>query len=312
MEHGWKVPAQENLPFNTINPPANTYQHSPSAPSNPQNEVGYPPNFQHYISPAQQTPVDAPIHHQSPGYPSPTQVNKQIAGLNCPPGLEYLTQLDQVFIKQKVEKLEAIAGIIGFSIEMQNKYKVKDRLGNEMYSAKEDTDCCTRNCCGASRPFDMVIKDNQEREVIHLNRPLRCQSCFFPCFLQTLEVSSPPGTVIGTVEQEWSIIKPRFRICDQSGNVVLKIIGPVCTYSICGNVEFKVTSPDEETEVGRISKEWSGLLKEAFTDADNFGISFPVDLDVRCKATLMGAALLIDYMFFEKTGNEEQDGFGML
>ena len=31
-------------------------------------------------------------------------------------------------------------------------------------------------------------------------------------------------------------------------------------------------TPDESEEVGKISKSWSGMLKEAFTDADNFGI----------------------------------------
>ena len=37
-----------------------------------------------------------------------------------------------------------------------------------------------------------------------------------------------------------------------------------------------------------------------------------MDLDVRCKATLIGAAFLIDYMFFEKAANEENDGMGMM
>ena len=30
---------------------------------------------------------------------------------------------------------------------------------------------------------------------------------------------------------------------------------------------------DGTNQVGRISKQWSGLLKEAFTDADTFGIT---------------------------------------
>ena len=30
-----------------------------------------------------------------------------------------------------------------------------------------------------------------------------------------------------------------------------------------------------------ITKQWTGILKEAFTDADNFGINFPLDLDVK-------------------------------
>ena len=39
---------------------------------------------------------------------------------------------------------------------------------------------------------------------------------------------------------------------------------------------------------------------------------FPMDLDVRAKATLLGAAFLIDYMFFEKKAGEESDGLGMI
>lgn len=46
-------------------------------------------------------------------------------------------------------------------------------------------------------------------------------------------------------------------------------------------------------EVGKISKQWSGLAREMFTDADFFGISFPMDLDVRMKAVMLGACFLI-------------------
>lgn len=50
---------------------------------------------------------------------------------------------------------------------------------------------------------------------------------------------------------------------------------------------------DSDQPIGRISKQWSGLIKEAFTDSDNFGIQFPIDLDVKVKAVLMGACILI-------------------
>lgn len=45
--------------------------------------------------------------------------------------------------------------------------------------------------------------------------------------------------------------------------------------------------------VGKISKQWTGLVREAFTDADNFGIQFPLDLDVKMKAVMLGACFLI-------------------
>lgn len=53
-----------------------------------------------------------------------------------------------------------------------------------------------------------------------------------------------------------------------------------------------MSSVNGET-IGRIQKQWSGLAKEIFTDADNFGITFPMDLDVKMKAILLGACFLI-------------------
>ena len=46
-------------------------------------------------------------------------------------------------------------------------------------------------------------------------------------------------------------------------------------------------------EVGKVTKQWSGPAKELFTDADNFGVTFPIDLDVKCKITLLAAVFLI-------------------
>ncbi|GAB0100827.1 Phospholipid scramblase [Sergentomyia squamirostris] len=224
---------------------------------------------------------------------------------NCPPGLEYLTQIDQLLVHQKVELLEAFTGF-----ETNNKFTIKNSMGQKVYWAAEDNDCCTRNCCGPIRPFDMKILDIYKNQVMHLYRPLRCQSCCFPCCLQTMEVSSPPGNVIGTVEQDWSIFTPQFSLKDHTGETVLRIEGPFCTFSICGDVEFKVLTLDGQV-VGKISKQWSGLARELFTDADHFGINFPMDLDVRMKAVLLGACFLIDVMFFEKQANREGDRPGM-
>lgn len=278
----------------------------------PEGQPGYQPDQMPMLPPQGQPPaMGAPVAVEGDGHWM-GDVNKQMVPENCPPGLEYLTLIDQLMIKQKVEMLEAVAGVMGYGLETSNKYRIKNSLGQNVFKATEDTDCCTRIMCGPARPFDMIIKDNADREVLHLNRPYACQSCFFPCCLQKLEVSSPPGTTIGFVKQKWTCIKPKFEITDGDGNVALVILGPWCTFACGQSVEFKIMTADESVEVGRISKEWTGLLKEAFTDSDNFGITFPMDLDVRCKATLLGAAFLIDYMFFEKKANKENDGPGMV
>ena len=38
-----------------------------------------------------------------------------------------------------------------------------------------------------------------------------------------MEVTAPPGNVIGFISQEWSICFPKFRIEDSSGSTVLRI-----------------------------------------------------------------------------------------
>ncbi|XP_032472029.1 phospholipid scramblase 3 isoform X13 [Phocoena sinus] len=94
----------------------------------------------------------------------------------------------------------------------------------------------------------------------------------------------------------------RFSIQDADRQTVLRVVGPCWTCGCGTDTNFEVKTPDESRSVGRISKQWGGLLREALTDADDFGLQFPLDLDVRVKAVLLGATFLIDYMFFEKRG----------
>ncbi len=56
----------------------------------------------------------------------------------------------------------------------------------------------------------------------------------------------------------------------------------------------------DEVSIGKISKQWTGLLREVFTDSDNFGIQFPMDLDVRMKAVMIGACFLIVSMSVQR------------
>ena len=55
--------------------------------------------------------------------------------------------------------------------------------------------------------------------------------------------------MIGTIEQQWTLIYPQFVIKDEGGNPVLKIEGPLCPISCCGDVDFKVISVQTGSEV---------------------------------------------------------------
>ncbi|XP_078258934.1 phospholipid scramblase 1-like isoform X2 [Rhinoraja longicauda] len=227
---------------------------------------------------------------------------------NCPPGLEYLTMIDQIFVHQLIEFIEALSGF-----ETKNKYELKNSMGQRVYFAIEESECCNRLCCGANRAFTIKILDNLGQTVMHLVRPLGCQSCWFPCCHHRMEVQAPPGTTIGFVVQEWNPCIPNLSIQNEMSETILKIKGPCCTFNCCGDVNFKVLSMDETNVIGKISKKWSGLLREYFTDADNFGIQFPMDLDVKVKAVLIGACIMVDFLYFEQnSGTMNQGGWQMM
>ena len=67
--------------------------------------------------------------------------------------------------------------------------------------------------------------------------------------------------------------------------------------------DFEIQTLDKSQTIGVVKKKWRGLATEMFTNANSFSINFPMDLDVKAKAVLMGAAFLIDFMFFEQQNN---------
>lgn len=104
-----------------------------------------------------------------------------------------------------------------------------------MYWAVEESNCCCRMFCGRGRSFQMKILDMMKNEVIHLNRSM-------PLCLSSMEVSAPPGNVIGSIQQEWSLCYPSFAIKNHLNETVLRIEAPnVCAIHLCGEIDFKVS-----------------------------------------------------------------------
>ncbi|CAH0558286.1 unnamed protein product [Brassicogethes aeneus] len=198
---------------------------------------------------------------------------------NCPTGLESLTMVDQLLVQKiYVEELH------------RDGFLINNSSGQKVYYVEEDSD---GSLLQGLRPFDMKIFDKYINEAIHLYRPLACQGCFFPCCMQSIEVLSSPGIVAGRVDEEWSILLPKYAVKNASGETVLRIEGPFRKNLCCGSVKFKIMSADGRVQ-GKIS--WYELGSR--NDAD-FVITFPMDLDVSMKAVLLGASFLINAVYFE-------------
>lgn len=245
-----------------------------------------------------------PVHGQ-PGGAVNTWMQAPGAIPGCPPGLEYLAQIDQLIVKQQIELLEALTGF-----ETRNRYRVFNNLGQQVYFAQEESDCCMRYMCGPARAFEIIITDNNGLAVMKFRREFKC--CAGCCWCANSEgcafylyVEAPPGNPVGYVRQEQSSWKPNFSLYTTDDQPLARIHGPccICNCPCCGDVEFPVMSPDDTNQIGRVAKQWSGALREWLTDADTFSVTFPMDMDVRMKAVMFGALFLIDFMYFEKQNN---------
>ena len=211
-----------------------------------------------------------------------------------PVGLEYLTQLDQLLIKQKIELMELVT-----NLETSNKYEIFNTMGQQVYLATEDSNCCARQFCGPERPFEIGITDGQSNEVIHISRPFKCCNVVCcPCNKHEVTVTVPSTEqVLGTIKQDWSCL-PSYSIFDGNGSKLFNINGPCSLFHCCQDINFEISDLNG-VQLGNIQKQFRGMAAEAFTDADNFSVTFPLDLDVKMKAVFVGAVFLIDFMYFE-------------
>ncbi|XP_072037384.1 phospholipid scramblase 2-like [Amphiura filiformis] len=163
----------------------------------------------------------------------------------CPPGLEYLTHLDQLLVYQQIEIFEALT-----NIDMRNQYQIRNAMGQQVYAANEESTFCWRFWCGSKRRFAMVITDTNGQEVIRINRPFKCcagpESCHYAHIdscSDEMTVEAPPGTIVGKIQHAISKWYPHVHVKDPDGNVLFNIWGPCCQcQTVCCRTDtlFKV------------------------------------------------------------------------
>ncbi|XP_067220299.1 phospholipid scramblase 2 isoform X1 [Chanodichthys erythropterus] len=214
---------------------------------------------------------------------------------HCPSQLETLTLIDQLFVyKEKTLEESLVEGCCG--IKSNNRYEVKDDIGNKVFTILEDNDCCNRTYCAAARSFIMNVFNDSNQEIIRLVRPFVCNCC-----KNELEVQSPPGVTIGYVQQNCHVCLPKFTIENERGEPAFKIAGSFLpSMSYCTDANFELVSLNGaaiDRSFGKIVRPFSCCGPNA--DAD-FVLRFPRSLEVKMKATLLGACILILAYFRKK------------
>jgi uncharacterized protein YxjI len=202
-------------------------------------------------------------------------------------GLENLAQADALTVRQQKEWGEILTGF-----ETKNKYEVVDHFSNPLFEVQEEGGSAlttiTRLFLKALRPFTMHLFSPQGTGLFKLTRPFRF-------YFHELDVSRSNGAPLGKIKRRFALLRRLYSVVDRNGNEIFELFGP-----LFHPWTFQIKKGGRE--LGKITKKWSGLAKESFTDADNFGIIFPKGIDLSQKAVLLGAVFLIDFIHFENSG----------
>ncbi|HLV67868.1 MAG TPA: phospholipid scramblase-related protein [Polyangiaceae bacterium] len=198
--------------------------------------------------------------------------------------LAVLSRSTELHVIQRKELVE----LLGF--ESRNKYSIQLDGSELLFAAEQGKGglaFLARMFLGHFRRFEIHFFDAARRMVMRAVHPFRW-------FFQRLEVELGDGRVLGAVQQRFALLSKRFDVEDAQGNVLLRVSSPIWrpwTFVFLRN----------EAEVARVEKKWSGLLGEAFTDADRFRVLFSAyDLRPDERALVLAAALFIDLQYFER------------
>ena len=195
--------------------------------------------------------------------------------------MQQLSDFEGLIVRQRTECPEIVSGY-----ETSNRYVVTDISGNDLFTAAEVRgSVLLRLFLRARRPFEMDMLNWDGRRLMHLKRRFRL-------VFHELEVYDGAGVFLGRIKKRFSVLRRIYTVFDAAGGEMFELFGPVLH-----PWTFEVRR--EGVSYGKITKKWSGMLKEGFTDADNFGITFSADWDTRTRAVLLGAVFLIDFVHFE-------------
>lgn len=200
--------------------------------------------------------------------------------------MERLSSISGLVVSQQKEWGEILTGF-----ETKNRYAISDTSGSRLYLAAEETgSTLLRWFLKALRPFTIAVLTEDGQVILRVIRPFRF-------YFHRAEVVDSRGQTIGVIERQFSLLRRIYSVTDSSGKEGFQLFGPILhpwTFQI----------KKDGAEHGKITKKWSGLLKEGFTDTDNFGVMFPAQWDFRLKALFLGAVFLIDFVHFENKNNQ--------
>jgi uncharacterized protein YxjI len=172
-------------------------------------------------------------------------------------------------------------------IELTNEYLIRDEAGDEVGVIREEGQSKAKKVFRFFSDVDqflthrLAVYDRDGTKVLEMVRPAKILK-------STLRVSDDQGRPAGQIVQENVMGRKRFRLEGPGGEV----LGSINAENLA-SWDFAIQDSDGN-EVGRITKNWAGILTEAFTTADRYLLNISRTVSPELRLLMVASAAGVD------------------
>jgi hypothetical protein len=189
-------------------------------------------------------------------------------------------------------------------IEMTDEYRIFDDAGTEIGAIREVGQSRTKKLVRLFSDVDQFLThklgvfDGDEQTVLMLERPAKLVK-------STIKVSDAQGTERGAILQDNVVGPKHFALVDGRGDRIGSIDGE-------NWISWDFAIHDSTgAEVGRITKEWAGILKEGYTTADDYLLQIEAEVSPDLRLLMFASAAGVDLALKQDdTGGWGRGGIG--
>ncbi len=241
--------------------------------------------------------INQPITAQQPD--TTAIVSPPVAGgvPVCPPGLQSLLEEGQVVVHLGNLRQNLVVNDNALA-----RMEVINETRHVLFHVEQEEKL---NDTDSDKSFFFRFYGRDRQEVMQVYSP-HTQSCVCcgaswhclkSCTFQAI-IYAPPGVVIGFLRRSHTRYVQEYQILNAQEEAVLTLRG--------GGQDLEIFSLDLDSELGRISvHRWVGIMHEVRRTAKDWGLTFPVDLDIHVKASLVGAVFAINWLLSTKGGKRK-------
>ena len=133
-------------------------------------------------------------------------------------------------------------------------------------------------------PFFLEIKDSNNEVVATLSRG-------WTLFMSKTLIQDLKGNITGTIQQEFQLFKPTFKVFNSSETIIANISGD-------WRARKFVVKNSYDIQIGSITKKWAGLGQEMFTTADKYNVNIDSKYaNDKIKIAILASAITIDMVY---------------